>query len=335
MTAFADGFLPLHIELGCAPGQTKAVATHLKALKAPLRAGTLDTTPTGLLAALEAIPGVTRVDVEGPQSALLIPLRMLQTSGLVQETTMSAIVGTGPIADRIAEDLASWGITLQAQRLDSADSPLEFSVRDPDGASESVKLYPASRAHYRGRLTPPTTTPELLLLNRSNQGLLRLAADVRDAGGAVSLRIRAQGRFDDAEGLLRAIAHSDQVCVSARSGALRQVAKVLGLTTPRGWPGANPDDLWRETARRLATHEGGARTIALMPQGRPATMFCVADGEPQWFELSETFDPASRMARLQGAVAIAQLEEDAPLGAWAPRALTRAYEGTQGRPWRY
>ena len=77
MTIFGDGFLPYHIEVQAQPGSVGEIKDHIKALKTILReAGTYPGFPQSLINDLRQMTGVIDVKQEGPQSAVLIPLRM-------------------------------------------------------------------------------------------------------------------------------------------------------------------------------------------------------------------------------------------------------------------
>jgi hypothetical protein len=113
MTIFGDGFLPYHIEVQAQPGSVGDIRDRVKALKARLReAGTYPGFPQSLVNDLRQVTGVIDVKQEGPQSAVLIPLRMAK--GITGEPCeISAVLGTGPIAEHIEIALKEWHINLR------------------------------------------------------------------------------------------------------------------------------------------------------------------------------------------------------------------------------
>mgnify|MGYP000309568582 CR=1 FL=1 len=342
MVVFADGFLPLHVELNVADGQVAAVKDAVAGLKSRVRGDGFGDRAS-LLDCLRAVPGVQDVCIEGPQSSLLIPLRMVRSLASAS-VVMSAVVGDGWMARSILDALDGWGVGTALVSLEGSDSPVELSIRDGRGQNASVKLYPSRRGNYRQRALRPEVLPGGLLVNRANKGLLALGHRVSSEGGWVSFRVRKQGRYDSAEDLDAMLAVADHVCISVRSGAMRQVARHLGLTVPRGWPGSGVDERWGELARRLGQCGERRKLVVLVTADSRRALFWTTGGQPIVVCVSgDGYGTASRMARLQGVCAadavlrIGRGGEACPdvseVAQGAQRWLELAFEGTDVRPW--
>lgn len=348
MSVYGNGFLAYHVEVRVSPGQAESVKRELGSSKQAFRdAATWPGFPGSLFERLRCIRGVVDVVAEGPQSAVLIPLRMVQgMTGM--PCTLSAVLGTGAIAVAIESALAQWGIGLEvAKRLADADSPLEFSFRDPQGEQASLLLYPASRAKYRAALKSAAHAPGHLVLNRFNGGLHRLAQQVVERGGLVSLRPRELGRHDRIEDYVALLEQSNHLVLSTRHGVLREFARHAGIAAGRGWP-ENLKTLNDPGLERLATW-----LLARMPAGAIVVFHRYARGDsafwrgrsgPQLVPAPAGYDAASRAARIQGALLGAVLQaEDHPLpgedGAdwrrWCEHVIEIAFDGTGSRPWAY
>lgn len=348
MSVYGNGFLAYHVEVRVSPGQTESVRRELGSSKQAFRdAVTWHGFPDSLFERLRGIPGVIDVVAEGPQSAVLIPLRMVRgMTGI--PCTLSAVLGTGAIAVAIESALDQWGIGLEvAKRLADADSPLEFSFRDPQGEQASLRLYPASRAKYRTALKPAAQDPEYLLLNRFNAGLHRLAQQVVERDGLVSLRPRELGRHDRIEDYVVLLEQSTHLVLSTRHGVLREFARYAGIAAGRGWPEnlqtLNDPALERLAAWLLARMPAGA-IVVFHRYSRGDSAFWRGRSGPQLVPAPAGYDQASRAARVQGALlGVALHAEDHPLpdGAvadwrrWCERVIEIAFNGTGSRPWTY
>lgn len=348
MTVYGNGFLAYHLEVRVAEGQASAIEAQVKAWQAEFRRhGTWPGFPDSLVEHLRALPRVESVVCEGPQSAVLIPLRMVR--GLTgQPATLSTVLGTGPISQAVETQLAAWGIDIEVtKRLPDADMPLEFSFREPGGQSASLRLYPASRARYRAAITPPHVPPDHLVLNRFNQGLRDLAEQMAGRGGLVSFRPRELGRHDRLEDYLTLLPLTRQLVLSSRHGVIQQFARHANLTVPRGWP-SNAAALAGQPARQLATWLLGqlpAEAILVFNHHPSGTSVFYRDtGDPVTVPAPAGYDAASRAARLQGALlggalALENAQQAGRDAATWPEECRRlvevAFNGTNVRPWRY
>lgn len=348
MTVYGNGFLAYHLEVRVGEGQASEIETQVKAWQSEFRQyGTWPDFPESLVERLCALPGVASVVCEGPQSAVLIPLRMVK--GMTgQPVTLSTVLGTGPISQAVETQLAAWGIDVEvSKRLADADMPLEFSFREPGGQSASLRLYPASRAKYRAAITPPPVPPDHLVLNRFNQGLRDLAVQVAGRGGLVSFRPRELGRHDRLEDYLTLLPLTRQLVLSSRHGVMQQFARHANLAIPRGWP-SNAAALAGQPARQLATwlfrHLQANAILVFNHHSSGTSVFFRNTGDPVTVPAPAGYDRASRAARLQGALlgdALA-LEHAQQTGVnaaeWTAecrRLVDIAFNGTERRPWRY
>jgi hypothetical protein len=348
VSVYANGFVAYHVEVRVERGEADSVKREVATWKHAFReAGTWPGFPASLCERLRGVAGVVDVVAEGPQSAVLIPLRMVYgMTGL--PCTLSAVLGTGPVTDAIMSALDQWRIGLEiAKRLPDADAPLEFSFRDPDGEHASLRLYPASRARYRVALQPSPKAPGCLLLNRFNAGLQRLAQQVVASDGLVSLRPRELGRHDRVEDYVALLGLSAHLVLSSRHGVLREFARHAGIAVGRGWP----DDL------RTLNDPGLERLAAWLLERMPAAAIVVlhryptgdsafwrGQSAPQLVPAPAGFDKASRAARVQGALLGAALQagngpvpgwDDARWQRWCQRVVETAFAGTDSRPWIY
>ena len=333
---FGDGFLPFHIELEVEAGAAPGVTSKLKAMEIRFE---------DLKQQLAAIEGVERVVFEGPQSAVLIVLRMAQALAGAR-ARMSAALGDGPIGRAIETQLRAWAIEGQLRAV-RGDSPLEFSVRDPHGAFGSLRRYAGSRRGLRSGLkanlhSPP---PDALIVNRSNATLLSLASAVSSAGGMVSQRIRPLGRHDDPEQLRAMIARCHHLVFCSSGGLARALLRLLGLSAPRGWPKAL-DEHARILVEQLRELPGARRLVIFLHHNQREALFCAPGVPCVLARLSSPTDFAAKTARLQGAALALSLlrrqrgqralpDSERALRSFAQKALATAHEGTDQRPWRY
>lgn len=348
MSVYGNGFVAYHVEVQVGPGQAETVKQEVAAWKQELRTeGTWPGFPDSLVLRLRGISGVVDVVAEGPQSAVLIPLRMVRgMTGL--PCTLSAVLGTGAIADAITSALGRWGIGLEvAKRLPGADSPLEFSFRDPHGEHASLRLYPGSRTKYRAALKPAAQAPRYLVLNRFNAGLRKLAQRVAAEGGLVSLRPRELGRHDRIEDYVALLGLSSHLVLSTRHDVLRAFARHAGIAAGRGWPDNlrtfNDPALERLAAWLLARMPTGAIVVLHRYPGGDAAFWRGGSG-PQLVLAPAGYDQASRAARIQGALLGAALQagvvqssdgDAADWRRWCERVIETAFQGTESRPWIY
>lgn len=349
MSVYGNGFLAYHVEIRVSLGQAERVKRELGSSKQAFRdAATWPGFPGSLFERLHGIPGVVDVVAEGPQSAVLIPLRMIRgMTGM--PCTLSTVLGTGPITAEIELALDRWGIGLEvAKRLRDADSPLEFSIRDPQGEQTSLRLYPASRAKYRTALKPAVQDPEYLLLNRFNVGLHRLAQQVVERGGLVSLRPREFGRHDRIEDYVVLLGQCTHLVLSTRHGVLREFARHAGIGLGRGWPEnlqmLNDSGLERLAAWLLARMPAGAIVVFHRYSRGDSAFWCRQTG-PQLVPAPAGYDQASRAARIQGALLGAALHTEdhsllldgdvADWRRWCEHVIETAFDGTGARPWTY
>ena len=348
VTAFADGFVAYHIEVEVREGQGSDVAQRIKGWETAFRTqGTWPDFPQSMVNQLHALDGVTSVVCEGPQSSLLIPLRML-TGIAGTSCEISTVLGTGSVSQAIDTCLGQWGIVAAGvHRLEGADAPIEISIREPGGEHQSVRLYPVSRKAYRSRLKQPAVLPDKLLCNRFNQGIATLARAVAANGGVVSFRPRGLGRHDNIDDHISLLASTHQLILSSRHKVMKQFARKAGIKTGRGWPGSLAD-LVDSSGKAL-----GQWLLGQMPQeaivafvrypGNEAAFFC--DGLDQVAVAPPYgYGPESRAARLQGALLGEVMVKEAvhrlclDQSTWTAathRILATAFQGTEARPWRY
>lgn len=348
MTVFGDGFLAYHFDVHVAAGAMAQVKETLKGRERRFREeGTWPGFPRTLVEEVSRIPGVTGVEEEGPQSSILIPLRMVQGMAGIP-CTLSTVVGTGPMADAVAHRLAEWDVRLSpSKQLEDVDSPVELTLREPSGAHASVRLYPAPRSRYRAKLSLPEPLPDHLVLNRVNEGLLALARRVAEGGGTVSLRIREFGRYDTVADYLPLLGLARHLVLSTRHGVVRTLAREAGVDLPRQWP-AGCESLTDEHGSRLVSWLRGRMSVGgivvLNTLENQETAFFRDGHEPVTIAAPIAAGDASRAARLQGALLGMVLAEalDGSLLAggnhWTDRCrevVGWAYRGTRCHPWVY
>ena len=348
MSTFGNGFLAYHIEVQVKPGCAQAVKTAVNQLRNECRAQAgWPGFPESMLTRLKGLPGVLDVRCEGPQSAVLIPLRMIQS--LTRSTCrMSTTVGTGLIAQSIQRDLESWDIDLEpVKRLENADSPLEFSFRNSRGDSASLILYPCSRRRYQAGIQRQEEVPDQLVLNRYNQGLITLANDVASAGGVVSFRPRELGRHDRIEDWASLLTHTHHLTISSRHGAMKAFSTYEGIDTPRGWPETNAnlhDPIFAALAEALTARMRPDAIVLLHRLSPGDTLFSTKDKDTIVIPAPKGYGNESRMARLQGALLAmtsqrdhdkADRMDDASWQRLCADTVRLAWLGTECRPWRY
>ena len=348
MSTFGNGFLAYHIEVQVKTGCAQAVRDRVKQWKNEYRKqGKWPGFPDTLLTKLNALPEVLDVCFEGPQSAVLIPLRMVQ-SLTGSRCRMSTSIGSGLIAQRIEADLESWGIELEpVKRLDDADSPLEFSFRDDCGESTSLILYPCSRRRYQANLRTQKDVPDQMILNRHNQGLANLAEKVTTSGGLVSFRPRELGRHDRIENWISLLEHTKHLAVSSRHGTMKAFARHEGIDTPRGWPDTNTnlhDQSFTALAQALTARMPDGAMVLLHRLSAGDTLFFTRDQKAIVIPAPAGHGNESRMARLQGALVALnsprRLEINRSMDADSWQSLCAdtvrlAFFGTASRPWSY
>jgi len=347
VTVYGNGFLAYHIEVCVDIGMAAPVKATVKQWEEEFRkAGSWPGFPGTMTDRLRQVSGVTDVVCEGPQSSVLIPLRMVNGMADV-ECRMSAVVGTGPVSDAIINYFRYLGITFDVDRqvLD-ADSPVEFSFRDPQGAHATLRLYPTSRRRYRSKIGEPDDSTEHLVLNRFNQGLGNLARKVSRDGGLVSLRPRELGRHDNISDYIDLLRFTNQIVLSSRHGTAKQFARYAGFKTPRGWP----NNL--EPLEDIILGELASWLIAEMPPGstvvvhRHKAQDTVFYGEERTAHVTAPrgFGNESRAARIQGALLgraidlrsnISELTDVSDWQRFCEGVIDTAFHGTEVRPWQY
>ncbi len=348
MNVFGNGFVAYHIDVHVEQGSLDSVKSTIKGWQSDFRRrGNWPGFPGTLIRALTQTTGVTRVEMEGPQSSVLIPLRMVH--GMTgAPCTLSSVLGSGAIATAIADCCRMWCIELkESKRLTDGDSPLEFSLREPDGRHDSVRLYSVSRANFRNTLQISAPPPDHLLLNRCNQGLKALAQTTYAKGGIVSLRIRVFGRYDSIDDYLPLFRVTNQLVLSTRHGVLRAFARQCGISLPRRWPTvghALSDTRGRCIAQWLLDHMPKSSVVVFNVYKQNATAFYREGYEPVVVPPPVEAGAASRTARIQGALlGGCLLKAQCHAGADAQAAwrqfcefvVAYAFQGTQQHPWRY
>jgi hypothetical protein len=348
VTVYGNGFLAYHLEVRVAAGQALATKALVHDWEDDFRQhGTWPGFPEALIERLATVPGVEAVVCEGPQSSVLIPLRMVK--GLTgQAAILSTVLGEGPISAAAERQLAEWGVEVRpSRRLVAVDLPLEFSFRDPAGTDASLRLYPAKRASYRAALAALPVLPDHLVLNRHTQGLRGLAEQVAGQGGCVSFRPRELGRHDRLEDYLALLPYTQQLVLSNRHDVLRQFVRHASIAVPRGWP-ANAAALSDPSARHLAAwlfeHLPATALVVFNHYPTGGSAFYRQAGEPVVVSEPAGYDTASRAARIQGALLGAALAPGYDLliaqggVAWEQACIhvvKTAFSGTEQRPWQY
>lgn len=347
MMAFADGFLAYHVEVSTQAGCASQVARQIKEMKGELRSkGTWPGFPDTFVETIKDIDGVEEAVCEGPQSSLLIPLRMIKSKTGIG-CTMSSVLGAGEVTEAIDQRLSAWGIQVAGTRKDSVDSPIEVSVRELGGITESVRLYPASRTIYRQRTKNPAQLPEVLICNRVNNGIETLATAVSSGGGLVSVRPRDIGRYDNLEDYDRLLGVTHHLVLSSRHGVLKAFARHSGLSPKRHWSshGADLSDaIAKQLAQWLLARMPGNSIVAFVGHPSNQTVFFCNDKQAAVVPAPDGYDSASRAARIQGALLARVLTDSGPQEilrtqqSWddgSAQIVTSAFEGTEARPWRY
>jgi len=306
MNIFTNGFLAYHIEVKVSSGQAETVKKVVKEWQSDFRSNTVwPGFPESMIKKLTALSEVVHVDLEGPQSSVLIPLRMVHgVTGLT--CTMSTVLGTGPVTKAIENSFEKWNMGLDnSRRLDDADSPIEFSFRDTKGDSSSLIIYPKTRTRYRASIGKFAQYPDHLILNRYNQGLSKLAGQVSIESGFVSFRPRELGRYDKIENYISLLPFTNQLILSSRHRIMEMFAKFAGINTGRSWP-ENLECLLDSNITLLASwlmRKMPSKAIVVFNRYQTGdTIFFVANQEPVVIEAPEGFGNESRAARLQGAL---------------------------------
>jgi len=347
VSVIGNGFLAYHIEVYVNSGQIEPVKATVKQWQEEFRKdGKWLGFPNTMTDRLFQVPGVADVVCEGPQSSVLIPLRMVK--GMVDvECRMTAVVGTGPVSQAILSCFKTWGITLDtSHQIVEADSPVELSFRDPQGAHTSLRLYPIPRRRYQIRIAEPETSKDHLILNRFNQGLRKLAMKVSSDGGLVSLRPRELGRHDNIVDYIDLLSFTNQLVLSSRHGIVKQFARYAGCETPRGWP----DNL--ESLEDITLNELASWLIARMPTGSTVVFHrykaldsaFYGEGCTAYIAAPQGFGKESKAARIQGAllgriIELGRLKSKlTDVAVWqrlCEEIVKTAFHGTDVRPWRY
>jgi len=347
VTVFADGFIAYHLEVSVRRGLASDVARTIKDWKPLYREqGTWPGFPQTMIDQLNGLPGVENVVCEGPQSSLLIPLRMIRGIAGV-ECHMSTVLGAGAVTDAIYERFAQWGIVISGRRLEGFDSPIEISVREPGGQHESVRLYPASRNRYRSQLAKPETPPEQFLCNRYNKGIAALADTVATNGGLVSFRPRELGRHDRIEDSVSLLASTHHLILSSRHRIMKQFAQFADIETQTGWPVATEDlssSAARSLARWLLDRMPPEAIVVFIRHPENETAFFCDGREPVFLPAPVGYGPESRAARIQGALlgevmrrngAQSLCHDQSASDAGTRSIVDAAFRGTESRPWHY
>jgi len=347
VSVFGNGFLAYHVEVYVDSGQTEPAKATVKQWQEEFRKdGKWPGFPNTIMDRLLQVPGVTDVVCEGPQSSVLIPLRMVKGMADI-ECRMTAVVGTGPVSKAIESCFKTWGIILDTtHRIIDADSPVELSFRDPQGAHTSLRLYPTLRRRYQSRIGEPETSTDHLILNRFNQGLRNLAVEVSSDGGFVSLRPRELGRYDNIVDYIDLLPITNQLVLSSRHGIVKQFARYAGFETPRGWP----DNL--ESLEDITLNELASWLIARMPTGSTVLFHrhksldsaFYGEGRTAYTTAPQGFGNESRAARIQGALLgrsiglgslQSELNDAADWQRLCKEIVETAFHGTNVRPWQY
>ena len=296
---------------------------------------------------LSRVPDVVKVECEGPQSSVLIPLRMAH--GIAGTACrMSTVLGTGPVTQAIVDSMQRWGIDLEiTHQLDDADSPIEFSFRDPTGPNASLILYPVTRQRYRGAIGQLLELPDHLILNRYNNGLRDIAKEVSAHGGIVSFRPRELGRFDRIDDYISLLKFTTQLVISSRHGVLRAFAQRAGIDPGRRWP-ENLQTLEHTSLGRMATwmieRMHPRAVVVLHRYGAADSVFYCSDHPQVIVDAPEGYGTESRAARIQGALLGRALLGDSGIshpveaGGWrrcCEDVVDLAFRGTDVRPWWY
>lgn len=348
VSVFGNGFLAYHIEVRVNKERVASVKAAVKAWEPTFRAqGSWPGFPNSMAQRILQIPGVIDVEIEGPQSSVLIPLRMVH--GITGcECKMSTVLGTGPVTQAIEQNLASWGIGLETiRRLDDVDAPIEYSFRDPDGVHASLTIYPASRRRFQGAIDRQETPCEHLVLNRFNAGLSGLAERVANSGGLVSFRPRELGRHDRVEDFISLLQYTNHLVLSGRHGVMKAFARHAGIETSRGWPDDRAslrDQSFDQLAAWLRVRMRPDSIVVLHRNERADTAFYRGTVEPVIVMAPEGYGKESRAARIQGALfgcamlgdcCVSRSVQSADWQLCCEHVVDLAFTGTDERPWRY
>ena len=342
----ADGFACARIEVMTDRAALPGVTAAINGLKKQLAQGETALVagfPDRLLERFRALPGVVRVEVQPPTSAILVPVHLIRRYA-GRPVTFSAALGTGPVARFVAEMMTTEGIDCRWATNPASDSPIEVGVRGAARA-ECIRLYVPRRLKHV--YAPPKSDLESaggFVLSVFNKGRARTAAAVRARGGFTTLRVGELGRYVTAEDYLGILDSFHHLFVSTRGHSLRQVARAAGYDPPRGWP-ARFDALGRRLAEDLASRDPGRLVVLHYHEAQEAAF--VLPGHPPAVVRAPArlHDGASRAGRLHGACAALALKcphvvplvgyRPTPehLGAFADRAMQLAYSGTDRLPW--
>lgn len=339
-TTIGDGFLPYHFEINVRPDRALTVKEHIKSWKARFRDGSiLASFPEGLMADIQALGGVSEVIAEGPQSSVLIPLRMIKAAKDGNECLMSSTVGTGAVAVSIRSALETWGIGLDAKVIEDGDSPLEFSIRD-GLVSESLRMYPCSRTRFKKRFQLPEGGCERLIVNRCNQGLKKAMQAVFEQGGHCSLRMHNIDRHTKASDYIEMIPWANSVIISTRNRVLNQVAAAFELKNPLQRMAALAEALATIPAAKQAVERPiptASRMITLIEDQTGLCHFYQSDQSFVTVKVPSGYDLSSRAARIQGAFLSRPTfkQEGGSFENYCEGIIQGAYQGTESRPWGY
>lgn len=265
-----DGYIPYHFRVRVEAGskrefeQTVERAAEIKheLERVPEALGPF---PEGIVDRLNRIPGIVQVCPDGAISSVLNALKMVRAFG-GRPCTMYGIVGTGPIARGIQEDLACADVGLRATVRPGADSSIEISFDDTGFRffrEFQIHFLPMrDRSHLFRLEDGQEEAMEGFVLSRANRGRAAAARRLFRRGRLVSLCVGGFSQHLHPDDYLGLLTSAQQVLINHPE--IRQMARALGIALPldaQPDPAAGP--LLR-LAESLGRYGGGRRLVALV-----------------------------------------------------------------------
>jgi hypothetical protein len=330
-----DGFLPLHIEVLVQEGSLDSIYEEIKNWKKEFRNSSLsEDFPDKLKERILSFGEVLEFTLEGPQSSVIIPLRMIQSSGTQRTVSMSTVIGTGPVASMIRQYCQEWGIALDAKIVEEGDSPLEFSIRDVIGNHRSLKMYLCSRTKFRKVYKMGNEDICGIIANRYNKGILETVKKASSSGATVSIRPHTLDRYTKPEDYLEMIPYADHLILSSRNGVLQKIASALGYKIDKDLVTTGPEML-NSFSQELIALGNSNKVLVLNDSKTGENWFFTKNIEPSRIGKPGGYDDASRVSRIQGAMFIIKKTFNDNLDDFAQKVVKMAYQGTEKRPWLY
>jgi hypothetical protein len=321
-----DGYIPYHIRVRVEAGSKREfaqiVAQALEIKREFDGARSIEPFPQAVIDRLARVSGIVRICPDGAISSVINALKMVCALS-ERPCAMWGILGTGPIADAIGQDLTAAGIKLQPTVRTSADSSVEISIEDTDYRyfhEFQVHFLPArERCHTLCLPEGEEETVQGLVVSRPNRGRAKMARRLFCRGGLVSLCIGGFGRHVQPENYLDLLGSARQVLINHPE--MRQMARTVGVALPRSGKPELSVECYLPLAERLATEGGRNRLVALV--FRRAVLLHTPDLGPAVFRVPVIERHRVPVSRFHGAL-IARtlpLEEYLPANASELEAL--------------